>query len=315
MDDYTDNYRKRIFRPLQAAALCLIISSCAWGQAAKIKPQGEAQAAEPPKQPVVSVNIDSPPKPQTAAAQSAAKNPEDLVHQIDALTRKVEALESKLAAMAEKSPEKANEKPLPLESVKHMPSVGITPKTLEHIGAPLTPTMSRSDPEAGFVNDAAVKDYRTAKVLFDAKKYTEAVLAFSNFLEKYPDHALAGSAQFYIGVSYSNQNEPKLALHELERVLTSYDRSVPVAETLRRMAELEDSLKLSADAQKHRQLLNSLFAQSPAASTTASNAPGKSVLNAATTPQGSQGTLDEPPPPTAPLPQNAPQNTTEVKSH
>lgn len=268
--------------------MCLMLTSCAWGRPT-VKPQAEAPIV-PAKQAVVSSvlssAIDSPPAPQKNETVKP-QNTEELARQIDALTRKVEALESKLATA---------------EPAKSVTSVAVTPKTVEHIGSALTTAPSRSDPEAGFINDAAVKDFRAAKVLFDAKKHTEAVLAFSNFLEKYPDHALAGSAQFYIGVSYSNQNEPKLALHELERVLTSYDRSVPVAETLRRMAELEDSLKLTADAQKHRQLLNSLFAQSPAAATTAANTQSKPAANPS---------LDEPPPPTAPIPQTP----TEGKSH
>jgi hypothetical protein len=48
-------------------------------------------------------------------------------------------------------------------------------------------------------------------------------------------------------------------------VLTSYDRSPHISDTLRDLAATEDALGLREQAARHRQLLSSLFAQSPAA--------------------------------------------------
>lgn len=90
-------------------------------------------------------------------------------------------------------------------------------------------------------------------------------MAFSEFLEKAPDHPLAGSAQFYVGESYFKQKEYKLALQEYQRVLTSYDRSPVVADTLARMITTEEILKKQPEAEKHQHLLTSLFPNSPAA--------------------------------------------------
>ena len=128
-----------------------------------------------------------------------------------------------------------------------------------------TITAAASDPEAGFVNDAAVSAYRQGKILFQSRKYPEAVLAFSSFLEKYADHTLAGSAQYYVGESYLKQKEYQLAVQEFQRVLTSYDRSSVVPDTLKEMANAEEMLKKLDDAAGHRQLLMSLYPQSPAA--------------------------------------------------
>lgn len=121
------------------------------------------------------------------------------------------------------------------------------------------------DPEAGFTQDEVVQTYRKAMVLFQAQKFSESILAFSAFVEQNPDHALAGSAQFYLGQAYFEQKEFKLALKEWERVITSYDRSPRVSDTLRQMAQAEDQLKRPKEAATHRQLLTSLFPQSPAA--------------------------------------------------
>lgn len=120
------------------------------------------------------------------------------------------------------------------------------------------------DPEEGFVNDTAVQAYRKGMILFLGQKYPESVLTFSGFLEEFPDHPLAGSAQFYIGEAYIKQKEYKLALQEFQHVITSYDRSSHIADTLAEMTLAEEILKKSTEAENHRHLVTSLFPQSPA---------------------------------------------------
>ena len=197
----------------------------------------------------------------------------------------------------------ANRKPMPAQVSSH-PSEGAGTEPQE--------ILASLDPEAGFVNDGAIQDYRKGEILFEAQKFPEAVLAFSSFVEKYPDHPLAGSAQYSIGEAYFKRKEYKLALHEFERVLTSYDRSPHISDTLRELAETEDALKMPEQAARHRQLLTSLFAQAPAASFSPANAP-KALEHGTAPTSGNSPTasphLDEPPAaatshaelPTAPL--------------
>lgn len=141
----------------------------------------------------------------------------------------------------------------------------VVPHPATGAGTAVAPAALPGDPEAGFANDEAIQAYRKAMVLFQAQKFPESILGFSSFLEGHPDHALAGSAQFYLGEAYFKQREYTLALKEYQRVLTSYDRSSRVADTLKQMAEAEDLLKRPQEASRHRQLLTSLFPQSPAA--------------------------------------------------
>jgi tol-pal system protein YbgF len=117
----------------------------------------------------------------------------------------------------------------------------------------------------GYTNDEAIQNYRQALLLYKAQKYPEAVLAFSTFVERYADHPLAGNAQYYVGSSYLQQGEPKLALQELQRVLSAYDRSPMVSRALLDMALAEEKLQNREAAAKYRQLLISLFPMSPAA--------------------------------------------------
>jgi TolA-binding protein len=147
-----------------------------------------------------------------------------------------------------------------------MKKQGVTAHPADGLGANVPVDAAAGDPESGFNTDEAILSYRRANVLFQAGKYPESVLAFSNFVDKNPDHPLAGSAQYYVGASYLRQKEYRLASQEFERVLTSYDRSPRISDTLRDLAEAEDGLKKPKDAARHRQLLLTMFPQSPAAS-------------------------------------------------
>ncbi len=126
-------------------------------------------------------------------------------------------------------------------------------------------SQTKHDPDRGFVQDGSTKRYRTAKIFFEAGKWSDSILEFSQFLREYPDHLLAGSAQYHIGMSYLRQGENKLALDEFERVILAYERSAHITDTLRAMAEAQDKLHQSAAAQETRQQLISLFPLSPAA--------------------------------------------------
>lgn len=148
----------------------------------------------------------------------------------------------------------ANQKAKPAPVVSHSAERGGS-----HAESPAVGT----DPHAGFSDDAATRTYRRSMILFKAQRYRDSAASFSDFLEKYPDHPLAGTAQFYVGESYFMEGEYRLAVQEFQRVLTSYDRSAYVAQTLREMAEAEDRLKRTEDAARHRQLLTSLFPHSP----------------------------------------------------
>lgn len=141
---------------------------------------------------------------------------------------------------------------------------GIKPHPSDGVGTPLRTPAASLDPERGFLNDEPVQAYRRALITYKGKKYPEAILAFSGFLEKYPDHPFAGSAQYYVGDCYLKQGETKLAAQEFMRVLTSYDRSPHISDALKQISAAEDTLKQSQQAAKHRQQLTSLFASSPA---------------------------------------------------
>jgi len=102
-------------------------------------------------------------------------------------------------------------------------------------------------------------------LLLDAGKFPEANLEFTSFIHTYSTHPFAGGAQFYIAESYYRQGEIKLAADEFERMLQSYDQSSFVPDALKRLSQCYEQLKQPKPAARNRQLLLSLFPQSPAA--------------------------------------------------
>jgi len=152
----------------------------------------------------------------------------------------------------------------------------------------------------GFMNDETIQKFRDAMILFEAEKYSEAILQFTNFLREYADHSLAGVAQFHIGECYYKQKEYKLAAEEYRRVLVSYDRSSYVSDSLLRLAEVEERLNQKDSAEKNRQLLSSLFPHSPAAVAVAATSHVGPQPQQADFQSESEQPAAEVPPPTAP---------------
>jgi TolA-binding protein len=226
-----------------------------------------AGCASAPHQPPAAAPVAKADDAEAARAQLA-----EIRAMMTSLNNRLDSIETRMGTLNDKITGTQNSIENIMANRKAFPApVGAHPS--EGAGTEPKVEAAADDPEAGFVSDTAIQDYRKASILCEARKYPEAVLAFSNFVEKYPDHPLAGSAQYGIGSAYFKQKEYKLALHEYERVLTSYDRSPHISDTLRDMAEAEDALKMPEQAARHRQLLTSLFAQSPAASFAPAMAP------------------------------------------
>jgi tol-pal system protein YbgF len=225
------------------------------------------------------------------------------------LNARVDELEAKIASLNEKLD--ATRASVDGFLTAHLPkTAGVSNSPSEAAGTPLADV---TEGGAGFVQNGAVQLYRKANILFESQKYSEANLAYMNFLEKYPDHPLAGSAQFHVGEGYFKQKDYKQAVEEYQKVLTSYDRSPVVSITLRELMESEDAIGKTQDAARYRQQLLSLFPNSPAAQNLPQLAEVKSAASdtaqqpethrdqeATKTVPASQRSLDSPPP-TAPL--------------
>ena len=227
------------------------------------------------------------PEPVLLSHDFSSEQIERLNHRIQELELKVYSLNDKLEA-----------------SVKHpsSPQTPLTPSQITPVKARptdqsddlFTPELSKKDPEVGFTEDTSVKSFRRAMIFFEAHRYPEAILEFNDFIGKYPKHILAGSAQYFCGESYYQQNEYKLALQEFENVLTHHPNSPHATDSLHRISELQNQLKLR---EKIRETAEKLKPKTLRSSTTPSQEDLSSGLNS--------DSVHTPPPLTVPPPQSS----------
>lgn len=224
----------------------------------------------------------SEPEPEKAATR------DESAKLLTELNLKIQTLEAKLTSMNDK-----------LDTFRAQSEIKpVSPHPTDTFGAPIQVTPAAKDPENGFTQDEPVQEFRQALILFEGQKYPESILAFSKFLEKYPDHPFAGSAQFYVGESYMKQKEYQLALQEFQRVLTTYDRCPHISDTLKEMVVAEENLKKTPEAGVHKHLLTSLFPASPAALTLRIESPTSPETSVSNENRviGSHSHVDETPP-------------------
>jgi tol-pal system protein YbgF len=198
---------------------------------------------------------------------------------IDALTAQNKQLEASLAALNTKLDsmdakigtmnDKVDQTRTRMDNIAGN-SAPAKPNTQGITPAPVSkPALGENDEnekdDSGYTADEAIQKYRSAMILFESHNYPEAILGFSSFVDQFPDHPLAGDAQYFLGESYFKQKEYKLAARELNRVLTTYDRSSHVSDALRDLAVSEEKTGETEAAARHRQQLLSLFPSSPAA--------------------------------------------------
>jgi tol-pal system protein YbgF len=78
----------------------------------------------------------------------------------------------------------------------------------------------------------AEKLYATAMASFRADEHGQAVLEFTELIDKFPKHNLAASAQYWIGEAYYRQRDFNQAVTEFQKVPDLYPQSAPVPEAL-----------------------------------------------------------------------------------
>jgi len=96
---------------------------------------------------------------------------------------------------------------------------------------PAAPAPKPASPPPGR-DVTAEKLYSTAMTSFKAEEHGQAVLEFTELIEKFPKHTLAASAQYWIGEAYYRQRDFNQALAEFQKVAETYPQSAPVPEAL-----------------------------------------------------------------------------------
>ena len=218
-----------------------------------------------------------PPQPMTQTEPAPAPVTESVESRISKLQDRILDLETRISALNDKinltqgvppSPGSAT----PVEVVE-LPAAhaAVIPqsKTGAKAAAPRkSPAPARTHSKAhgaAFASDPALDRFREAKILFDTKRFPDSVVEFSDFLKNDPEHPLASSAQYHLGMSYFEQKEYKLAEDELNRLLLSYPHSSHVPDALLALHRVSEALKKAPRATYYKEKLLSQFPNSPQA--------------------------------------------------
>jgi tol-pal system protein YbgF len=74
------------------------------------------------------------------------------------------------------------------------------------------------------------QEYAAALATYRAREHGQAVIDFLDFIAKYPNHPLAGNAQYWIGEAYWAQKDYRQALVEFEKVFAHGPQKAPDAQ-------------------------------------------------------------------------------------
>lgn len=203
------------------------------------------------------------------------------------LQEKIQDLEIRLTALNDKINLENSAKPLSKESLLSG-STEAQPSSAPVVTAPapalaktstipeekITPAAAtgKNIPPA-FASDESIDRFREAKILFDTKRYPDAILEFSAFIKNSPDHPLAASAQYHLGMSYLNQKEYKIAEEELNRGMISYPHSSHIPDTLLALSETSRLLNKETKSTYYKEKLRSQFSNSPQANSIVAQKP------------------------------------------
>ena len=143
--------------------------------------------------------------------------------------------------------------------------------------SPVTPTPPPPVGQRPATNALQPQDiYQAAYIDFSKGSYALAMAGFREFLRRFPDHALAGNAQYWIGESYLSQaraaanagqservaQELESGVQEFRKVLANYPRSEKAPSALYKEALALIELKQPAVAQQRLEYLVANFPQS-----------------------------------------------------
>jgi tol-pal system protein YbgF len=145
------------------------------------------------------------------------------------------------------------------------PEPPLPPPTTPAVAAPAPPLPATPSPSA---RDASPDRLHAAAMLaFRAGEHGQAVIDFTEVVQKFPQHPLAPSAQYWIGEAYYRQRDYRQALAEFQKVADQYPRSGQVPDALLRLGLCHRAIRDIVGAREAWQRLATSYPASPAAGT------------------------------------------------
>lgn len=202
-------------------------------------------------------------------------------HQLQAITQRLDAVTNALTALSGRLDElntRTEGLGRQMRGATPVPSP-LPPTATARPAVPAPPPVAPSEPTPGSrpsTNPLQPQDiYQAAYIDFSKGSYPLAIAGFREFLRRYPDHALGGAAQYWIGEAhfslargYTNAGQAdkatealEQAVQEFRKVQANYARSDKAATALYKEALALLDLKQPAVAQARLQYLVDNFPQ------------------------------------------------------
>jgi TolA-binding protein len=224
------------------------------------------------------VDMDTSSHPEKEAPAAQPRDPRDVkIDSLsDALSRaqsRIEELDAKVAALADKTDATriavdniSGSKAPPTEAVGSARKEGARAKAVPEDtveGEKAVIKAKAAEGKSVLQMEDAIVEFGKAMTLFKNGRFADAELGFNHLTEQYPEHVLAGSAQFFSGESYFMMGEYKLALNEYQKVVASFGSSPRVASAIVRMAHCYTAIGNSNEAARTMSLARETFDGNP----------------------------------------------------
>lgn len=131
----------------------------------------------------------------------------------------------------------------------------------------LEPQQVTIDGKEAMVEQGEQRSYDAALAYFKAGDYRNAGSAFYDFTRRYPQSALAPSAQYWLGNTYYAQRDYRNAISAQQVVVKNYADSPKAADALLNIASCYMELKDKSSAKKTLETLIAQYPDSPSAQT------------------------------------------------
>ncbi|WP_194724845.1 tol-pal system protein YbgF [Noviherbaspirillum malthae] len=131
----------------------------------------------------------------------------------------------------------------------------------------LEPQQVTVDGKEAMVEQGEQRAYDAALAAFKSGDYKSAGASFYEFTRRYPQSALAPSAQYWLGNTYYAQRDYRNAISAQQVVVKNYPDSPKAADALLNIASCHMELKDRAAAKKSLETLVAQYPDSPSAQT------------------------------------------------
>lgn len=117
--------------------------------------------------------------------------------------------------------------------------------------APAAASAVAAKPGSGSAREASPeKLYASAMASFRSEEHGQAVLEFTELVDRFPQHPLASTSQYWIGEASYRQRDFRQALVEFQKLVDGYPQSAQVPEALLKLGLCHRALKDTAAARE-----------------------------------------------------------------